>query len=99
MTTIPDFTITKMAVIDAAVNMQGNRLLAAFDMAMNGMKVRGCVLTEKLDGVVKAKGPIGKTHRGIDISVTFDDPAIARAVTSKAADAYCALTGREVTDE
>ena len=99
MTANQDFTITKMTVINGAVNMQGNRLLAAFDMAMNGMKVRGCVLTEKADGVVKAKGPIGKTHRGIDISVTFDDPAIARAVTRKAAVAYCTLTGREVADE
>ncbi|KIX18476.1 hypothetical protein [Paracoccus sp. 228] len=99
MTANQDFSIIKMVVIDAAVNMQGNRLLAAFDMAMNGMKVRGCVLTEKADGVVKAKGPIGKTHRGVDISVTFDDPAMARAVTRKAALAYCTLTGREVADE
>lgn len=99
MMTIPDFTIAKMTIIDGAMNMQGNRLLAAFDMSMNGMRVRGCVLTEGSDSVVKAKGPIGKTHRGIDISVTFEDPAIARAVTRKAADAYGVLTGREVADE
>ena len=99
MRSIPDFTIKKMTVFDGQSNMQGNRLLAAFDLSLNGMKVRGCLLTEKADGVVKAKGPIGKTHRGVDISVTFGDPAIARAVTHKAAVAYCTLTGREVADE
>ncbi|WP_042246295.1 hypothetical protein [Paracoccus sp. PAMC 22219] len=99
MTTNQDITISKMTVIDGAVNMQGNRLLAAFDLFMNGIRIVGCVLTEGPDSVVKAKGPSGKTHRSVDIRVTFEDPVMKRAITRKAAEAYAVLSGREVSDE
>ncbi|WP_277019455.1 hypothetical protein [Paracoccus hibiscisoli] len=99
MTTIPDFTITKLTVIDAPVNLAGNRLLAVFDLILCGMRICSCVLTEKDTGVVKAAGPLGKTHRGHDIRVSFEDPAIARAITRKAAEAYGVLTGRELSDD
>lgn len=99
MTANNDLTISMLVVIDGPENTNGNSLLAVFDLRISGINIASCVLTRKRDGIVKASGPMGKTHRGHQITVTLEDPALARAITRKAATAYSALTGREVVDE
>lgn len=94
-----DFTIRKMTIIDAEPNKMGNRLLATFDLITCGIKVVGCVFIEKENGIVKASGPMGKTHKGADIAMHFVDAPLARSVTRKVAEAYTNFTGREVSDE
>ncbi|MFC0199258.1 hypothetical protein [Paracoccus rhizosphaerae] len=99
MTAIPDFTITKLTVIDGQPNTRGNRLLASFNLNLAIMSVRGCVLIEKETGIVVAYGPAGKTSTGHKASAEITDPALARAVTRRASVIYGAFTGREVADE
>ncbi|WP_146612585.1 hypothetical protein [Paracoccus sediminilitoris] len=98
-TTVPDFTIHNLNIINSEPNKIGNRLLAVFDLWISGLKVCGCVLTEKNTGIVTAHGPIGKTHRGDNVRIHLADPALGRAVTRRVAMAYVALTGFEVADE
>ena len=98
MTTIPDFTITKVRILDGAPNAQGRRLLATFSLNIIGLVVTGCCLTER-EGIVRAQGPIGKTAHGHSAVTTFLDPALFRAVSRRAGQAYSALTGRVVSDE
>lgn len=94
-----DFTIRDMAVIDGAPNHRGNRLLASFTVDLAAVVVSGCVLIEKASGIVIAGGPEGKTAKGHKASAQFNDPALARAITRRAATIYTACTGREVMDE
>lgn len=99
MTAHHDFTITDLTVIDGRPNASGNRLLASFNLAAAGIALTGCVLIEKASGVVRVGGPDGRTTRGAKAGGQITDPALARAVTRRAAVAYGALTGREVCDE
>lgn len=98
-TTVPDFTISKLTILDGEPNPRGHRLLAAFHLDLPIVEVRGCVLIEKATGVVVAHGPTGKTSRGHTASTAITDAALARAITRRAAAAYSGLTGREVSDE
>lgn len=99
MTTIPDFSIVKLTVIDGEANVAGNRLLASFNLTLPTMTVQGCVLVEKASGVIVAFGPNGKTATGHTASARFTDPALARQITRRAGVIYSAFTGREVVDE
>ncbi|TJZ93859.1 hypothetical protein FA743_00865 [Paracoccus gahaiensis] len=99
MTGIPDFTISKLTVIDGQPNTRGNRLLASFNLNMPITAVTGCVLIEKAEGIVAAYGPTGKTPGGHKASANITDPVLARAVTRRAAVIYGAFTGREMSDE
>lgn len=96
--TTPDFTISKLRLIDGPPNDHGSRLLATFSLNIVGLVVTGCCLTER-DGIARAQGPIGKTARGHNAVTTFQDPAVFRAITRRAAQAYSALTGRELSDD
>lgn len=98
MTAYPDFTITKLNIIDGQPNDRGSRLLATFTLQVAGLGVTGCCLTER-EGIARAQGPIGKTAKGHSAVTTFLDPVLYRAVTRRAAQAYSGLTGREVADE
>lgn len=99
MSTIPDFTITKLTVIDGQPNERGNRLLASFNLNLPIMAVSGCVLIEKAEGIVAAYGPTGRTPGGHKASAMITNPAMVRAVTRRAAIIYGAFTGRELSDE
>ena len=94
-----EFTIRDMAVIDGDPNHRGNRLLASFTVNLPILAIYGCVLIEKANGIVLAGGPEGKTARGHKASARFSDPALARAITRRAATIYTACTGRELMDE
>lgn len=94
-----DFKIANLTVIDAAPNPVGNRLLASFTIVLPLARIRGCVLLEKADGLVKAMGPLGKTSSGRPVGVDITDPALARAITRRAAMIYSAFTGRDLSDE
>ena len=99
MTANPDFTITKLSVIDGSPNERGTRLLASFGLQFAGLEIDGCVLIETKDGIARACGPIGKTSKGHKATVAISDPALQRALTRRVAVAYSGLTGREVADE
>lgn len=94
-----DFSITRMGVINSEPNLSGTRVLASYDLTISGITLKGCIITESPDGIASAKGLLGKTNKGDKISAQFTDPALARAITRKAVEAYNALTGREVLDE
>ncbi|MFN4128575.1 MAG: hypothetical protein ACK4GC_01985 [Paracoccaceae bacterium] len=97
--TIPDFTITKLRILDGPPNDHGRRLLATFSLQVSGLVVTGCCLSESAEGIARAQGPIGKTAKGHSAVTTFHDPAVFRAITRRAAQAYSALTGRELSDD
>lgn len=99
MTTLPDFLIRDLTVIDGAPNVAGNRLLATFTLGTSAIAIRGCVLIEKASGIVRVGGPAGKTTKGFAVGAQITDEAFSRAVARRAAAAYSALTGREVFDE
>lgn len=96
---MPDLTIKTMTVIDAPANLSGTRVLASYDLIISGITMKGCIITESPDGIVTAKGLLGKTNKGDKISAQFTDPALSRSITRKAADAYTALTGKELNHE
>ena len=91
-----DFTITAMSIIDSEAGPSGYRVLASYDLTVNGIMMAGCVLVEGPDSLVSAKGVRGKTPKGDKISAQFTDPALQRAITQRTAETYTALTGRRV---
>ena len=94
-----DFTITDLRILDTGPNVAGTRVLAAFGIDITGIRMSGCILIEKPDGLVIAKGILGKAHKGDKISAQFTDVGLQRAITRRVAEAYTGLTGREVSDE
>lgn len=97
--TTPDFTISKLSILDGPPNARGARLLAAFNLTIAGLGIEGCVLVENAMGITKAHGPIGKTSHGHKASVFISDPVLQRAIARRAATAYSGLTGRALCDE
>ncbi|WP_320176717.1 hypothetical protein [Roseovarius pacificus] len=88
-----------MRIIDAPANPSGTTILAAYDIVIDGITLKGCVMTESATGTVTARGLLGKTNNGSKISAQFTDAELALEVSRKAADAYSALTGRTVSIE
>ena len=89
-----EFGITALRVIDAKPSQSGNRVRAAFDMSIAGIVVSGCALIEDPIGIVFVRGIIGKGLGGREIRVKIEDEALAKAITTRAAIVYHALTGR-----
>lgn len=94
-----DFTIKALNVIDAPPNQSGTRVLASYDISIGGVRLKNAALIENRDGIATAKGLLGKTNKGDHIMAIYEDPALARAITRAAINAYTALTGKELNDE
>lgn len=95
---VPDFTITKLKVVNGQPSRAGNRLLASFTVSLPWMVIRGCVLLEDENGIVTAHGPRGNSG-GHGIGTDLTDAALQRAITRRAGAIYTGYTGRELSDE
>lgn len=94
-----DFTINALTVMNGEPNPSGSRMLASYDISVSGVRIKNGVLIQNKDGITTAKGLIGKTNKGTQISAQYEDPALARAITRAVINAYTGLTGKELNDE
>ncbi len=91
-----DHKIASFVVINGKPNTAGNRHLAVFDILTAGLRICGCTLHMNADGIAFSHGPRGKHHSGAAVRVQFEDPAVSRAITRIAANAFTVLTGEEL---
>ena len=90
-------TIKNFKIIDGAFSEKGFRLIAAFNVSVNGIYIIGCTLSERDDGTVRMAGPRGTTHVGHKIMTHFEDPDIDDSITDRAVAIYSGITGRSLT--
>ncbi|MAC79303.1 MAG: hypothetical protein CML66_14725 [Rhodobacteraceae bacterium] len=98
MSTVPEFALSRIQIINAHENQNGVSLLAVFDLAIAGMKIRGCAMLKK-NGQIQVKGPVGSTHRGDTVRVSLEDAGLIQAVKERAEMIYEGFTGTVLATE